>query len=147
MKLESRDRKRVLRVINEKQLYSVLNNTKWRELQSAVLTSLPFPPPFQIKDVLGNEPYPKEFENDVWYLGDWREGLYPFYSVEWIRVRHRYLKDKGNLLPKDIIDISEEFKIILNKLSIPYREENDSIYIYGYIDDKVQLTLKRTKDT
>jgi hypothetical protein len=135
MNTGNEDKKKVIRIIDEKQMYSVMNDTKWRELQSAVLESLPFPPPFQIKDVLGKEPFPKDFEEDVWYLGDWIEGLNPFYSIEWIRVRPRYLKNIGKLLPQTRIDITEEFKSILLKCSIPFKEDKDTIYIYGYIQD------------
>lgn len=81
---------KVLDVVSEKQLCSIMNNTKWEKLQSGVLNTLPFPPPFQVKYVLEDTPIPATFENDMWYWGDW-EGLFPFYSVEWIRVRPRYL--------------------------------------------------------
>lgn len=109
MNPRDKDKKKVMRVIYERQLYSVMNNTKWKELQSEVLEVLPFPPPYQIKDVLSKEAFPKEFEEDVWYWGDWKEGLYPFYAIEWIRIRPRYLKEVGQLLPQTRVDITEEF--------------------------------------
>lgn len=128
-------KKRVNRVVVQKQLCSIMNETKWGSLQKGVINSLPFAPPYQVKYVLDDAHYPENFDNDVWYLGDWIEGLSPFYSIEWIRVRPRYLKHKGNLLPPEMIDISNEFVSILEELKIPYKEENNTFFIYGYISD------------
>lgn len=72
-------KKRVHEVIKQKQLCSVMNDTKWGNLQSDVLNKLPFTPPYQAKYVLDDMLYPENFENDVWYLGDWIEGLSPFF--------------------------------------------------------------------
>lgn len=73
-----RYKEKVMNAVSKRQLASRMNNTKWRELQTAVLNTLPFPPPFQAKYVLVESPSPSEFEDDVWYLGDWVEGLMPF---------------------------------------------------------------------
>lgn len=121
-----------MNAVSERQLVSIMNKTKWNELQTAVLNTLPFPPPFQAKYVLVESPSPNEFEDDVWYVGDWVEGLMPFYEVEWIRVRPRRIVNKGKLIPPEVIDITEEFIGILKEYSIPYYRSNESIYIYGY---------------
>ncbi|KOR90303.1 DUF6678 family protein [Paenibacillus solani] len=118
-----------------------MNNTKWTELQNAVLNTLPFPPPFQAKYVLTETPTPNEFEDDVWYVGDWVEGLIPFYAVEWIRVRPRRIVNIGRLMPPELIDITEEFIGILKEYSIPYYQSNDSIYIYGYTSQIDKLII------
>lgn len=123
---------KVMEAVSERQLASVMNTTKWTELQTAVHNTLPFPPPFQAKYVLTESPSPHEFEDDVWYVGDWVEGLMPFYAVEWIRVRPRRVVHTGRLIPPELIDITEEFIGILKEYSIPYYLSNDSIYIYGY---------------
>lgn len=130
-----RYKEKVMNAVSERQLASIMNNTKWRELQTAVLNTLPFPPPFQAKYVLVESPSPSEFEDDVWYLGDWVEGLMPFYNIEWIRVRPRRIVNTGRLIPPEIIDITEEFKGILKEYSIPYYCDNESIYIYGYTSE------------
>jgi hypothetical protein len=132
-------RQKVQAVIAEKQLCSIMNNTKWEELQSGVLNVLPFPPPYQAKYVLEDTPEPKSFNSDVWYLGDWVEGLLPFYSVEWIRVRPRYLKNRGLLVKDEVIDITNDFRILLQNHKIPHKEENNSFHIYGYIADTNSL--------
>ena len=80
-------------------LVSVMNDTKWRELQDAVRTELPFAPPYQLKVVLNPQAYPEQFEADVDYLGDWsNECLFPYYEIEWIRIRPRFLRRRGRLV-------------------------------------------------
>lgn len=125
-------KKKIQAVVYEKQLSSILNNTKWEKLQNGVLTTLPFPPPFQAKYVLEEKPVPETFDEDVWYLGDWIEGLLPFYSVEWIRVRPRCVKHRGRLIKPDLIDITEDFRTLLTNIQIPYIEKDNSFFIYGY---------------
>ncbi|TCJ03062.1 DUF6678 family protein [Cytobacillus praedii] len=132
---------RVFEAIAERNLVSIMNDTKWRELQDAVINTLLFPPPYQGKYLLEDRLYPEEFETDVWYWGDWKEGIVPFYRVEWIRVRPRYLKHRGSLISPEIIDITDDFVNILKELSIPYRLDNDTYYIYSYISDTSILTL------
>ncbi len=131
----NKNKMRVIETIAERNLVSIMNDTKWRELQDAVINTLLFPPPYQGKYLLEDKLHPDEFETDVWYWGDWNEGIIPFYSVEWIRVRPRYLKHRGSLVSPELIDITDDFVNILKKLSIPYRPDNDTYYIYGYISD------------
>lgn len=138
-------KKKVHRCVIERQLSSVMNDTKWSNLQSAVLSNLPFPPPFQAKYILGDSPYPEEFDKDVWYFGDWIEGIEPFYSVEWIRVRPRYQRHQGNLIPPEVIDITNEFIDILIQNKVPFINMNDSIYIYGYISSAENYEIKYNK--
>ncbi|GKV54477.1 hypothetical protein NCCP2222_04240 [Sporosarcina sp. NCCP-2222] len=131
---------RVMEAVADRNLASVMNDTKWRELQDAVLNELLFPPPYQIKYVMEDQLYPEEFESDVWYWGDWIEGIDPFYNVEWIRVRPRYLKHRGRLVSPEVVDIADDFGKILKELSIPYRLDQDTYTIYGYISEMSLLT-------
>lgn len=103
----------------KKGLGSYMNDTKWRELL-AEIDKLPFPPPYQRKDILRSEPEPTHFDSDVWYLGDWEEGIYPFFSIEWIRIRPRYLKHVA------------QFERALQSIGQVYEKDHDSIWIYGY---------------
>ncbi|WP_413362966.1 DUF6678 family protein [Lysinibacillus sp. 3P01SB] len=137
----NQNKARVMKTVAERNLVSVMNDTKWRELQDAVINTLLFPPPYQAKYLLEGRLYPEEFETDVSYWGDWIEGIVPFYSVEWIRVRPRYLKHRGRLVSPEVIDITDEFVKLLKELSIPYRLENDTYIIYGYVANTSILTL------
>lgn len=137
----NQNKARVMKTVAERNLVSVMNDTKWRELQGAVINTLLFPPPYQAKYLLEDRLYPEEFETDVSYWGDWIEGIVPFYSVEWIRIRPRYLKHRGRLVSPEVIDITNDFVKLLKELSIPYRLENDTYIIYGYVVDTSILTL------
>jgi len=120
-------------------LCSVMNNTRWKVLREAVLNDLPFPPPYQIKGILTENPFPETFKKDVRYFGDWREGFFPFYSIEWIRIRPRYIKYQGRLLPPRTIDIEEKFVSLLKRIKVPYLNEKETVVIYGYTDKTALL--------
>lgn len=123
--------KKVISLVEQKNMFSIMNNTKWRELQKSV-QKLPFPPPYIMK-LITDKNEPQSFDKDVWYIGDWNdEVLFPFFNIEWIKVRPRYVKHRGQLIDDEIIDETELFIEILEKYSIPYEEENGTFLIYGY---------------
>jgi hypothetical protein len=134
-----RDKAKVRAAIEARGLVSVMNETKWRELASAV-EKLPFAPPFQIKDVLGTTPVPPSFEEDVSYCGDWGEGLQPYYSVEWIRFRPRLLLPRGNYASPQVEDIESAFVAILRAVGVPHRKRGDCLEIFGYTESTTGLT-------
>ena len=111
-----------------------MNNTKWKELKNAV-DDLPFPPPYVLKNVFEEEENVPKFDEDVSYLGDWSNEAFnwgDYFAIEWIKVRPRYKKHRGRLVPDEIVDETEEFLCILKKFNIPF-EEQDGVYtIYGY---------------
>lgn len=124
-------------------LVSVMNDTKWRELQKAVRTELPFAPPYQLKVVLNPHPHPEHFETDVDYLGDWGdECLFPFREIEWIRVRPRFLHRTlwERTLAPEIRSVESEFLAILHRFQIPYRRDGDTVWIYGYVAESGALS-------
>lgn len=128
---EDKHKLKVKAELVKRRLGSFMNDTKWRELL-AEINKLPFPPPYQRKDVLHPEAEPANFDSDVPYFGDWVEGIYPFFSIEWIRVRPRYLKQVGKLLPMTMIDCEAEFVAALQSIGQVYIKTEDSIWIYGY---------------
>lgn len=123
---------KIMKLVCERQLYSIMNDTKWNELFSAV-NDLKFPPPFQMKLIHKSTPEPEKFDIDVWYLGDWSVDSWPlFFSIEWICVRPRYTKYRGRLVEDEVIDETQEFISILQRYSIPFEEDKGVIMIYGY---------------
>ena len=124
----------VLEQIEERGLVSYMNTTKWKELQNAI-DDLPFPPPYVLKDVCKDEANVPKFDEDVSYWGLWSdEGLCwgHYFAIEWIKVRPRYTRHRGQLVEPEIIEITDEFVEILKKYNIPYEEENGVYTIYGY---------------
>ncbi|KGK81142.1 hypothetical protein DP68_18510 [Clostridium sp. HMP27] len=124
-------KRKVISIVEQKSMTSIMNNTKWFELQSSVM-KLPFLPPYEIKYV--TDIYePEQFDKDVCYTGNWDdELLLPFFNIEWVKVRPRYIKNRGLLVDGEIVDETERFIDILEKYCIPYEEENGAVIIYGY---------------
>lgn len=133
-----RDKKKIRAEVAARGLIAVMNDTKWRELVAAV-KQLPFAPAFQIKEILGTTPVPPSFDEDVWHGGDWGEGLCPYYSVEWIRVRPRIVRHRGNYATPEIEDIERDFVAALEELGVPHRKRGDCIEIFGYAESTADL--------
>lgn len=144
---ERKFKRKIMAMVEERRLYPVMNNTKWRELQEAVKI-LPFLPAYQIKDVHSDRPSPVTFDEDHYDIGNWDdEVLMPFFQIEWICVRPRLLiKQTGTFKtpPKlikevlidgnpELLDETQAFLAILQEYSIPYEiDEKGGILIFGY---------------
>ncbi|GHT78544.1 hypothetical protein FACS189464_2170 [Bacteroidia bacterium] len=129
-------KKEVAKIIQQRQLSSVMNDTKWIELQCAIDT-LPFPPAYIQKCLTDKDDFSVwTFDKEPHYLGDWSsfwdEGISLFFNIEWIKVRPRLAKYRGRLVTDEILDETEEFEAILTKYNIPYEEDKGTFIIYGY---------------
>ena len=127
-------KKKVLDLLIQKKMYSVMNDTKWKELQQAMRNEMPFTPPYQMK-LLREDCLESSFYEDVWYLGDWSDEALcwgEYREIEWLKIRPRYLKHQGRLLEAAVIDATKEFIEILENYSIPFEEEDGAYIIYGY---------------
>ncbi len=118
--------------VNRLGLCPLMNDTRWRRLQAAI-DSLPFPPPYQRKDVLRAEPDSPDLDADVSYQGNYTdECLGPFFATEWIRIRPRYLKQVGRLLPPVLVDCEAELLQALREYGLRHERDGDTIVIHGY---------------
>jgi hypothetical protein len=129
-------KERVRKVVEEKGLSSVMNDTKWLKLQSSIV-KLPFAPPYIEKLILENKNFKEVQISDApQWLGDWspfyNEGMCLFFAIEYIKVRPRYVEYSGRLVAPKIYDETEEFEQLLKELHIPYEEEYGTFTIYGY---------------
>lgn len=134
-------KKKINNIVEQKGLCSMMNNTKWKELKKGI-SELPFLPPFVIKSVDEEETSYHQFEEDVYYTGDW--GMYlddylggdiyatPFYAVEWIKIRPRIQKHQGRFIESEVIDETDELLAVLKKYNIPFEKQNEAYIIYGY---------------
>ena len=138
---EEKHKAEVRAELTRRGLGSFMNDTKWQELV-AEIKKLPFPPPYQRKDVLFAKPEPSRFDADVWYHGDWTEGILPFFSIEWIRIRPRYLKHVARLLPRAVVSCEAELEQALQSIGQSYEKADDSIWIYGYRGGSVMRSEK-----
>ncbi|HEX8661005.1 MAG TPA: DUF6678 family protein [Brevundimonas sp.] len=122
-------------------LAAFMNDTRWTALVKAVHEELPFPPPFQIQDIRGPR-QPLWASDDVDHWGGWSaESLEPVLAIEWIRVVPRYLKHRGMLIDPEIVDCTDQFRNLVKRLRLPWREDDRGIWIYGYApSDPATLT-------
>ena len=132
-------KKRVATIIAKKQLTSFMNDAKWLQLQLAV-DELLFPPSYVVRCITDEEEAEKEalaFLNTIpRYLGNWsnfyNEGMPILFNIEWVKVYPQLGVFRGMLIEDEVIDESESFRKILNRLSIPHNEESNIFTIYGY---------------
>ncbi len=140
-----RYKQKVLQEVEHRGLTSIMNDTRWEKLKVGVYQQLPFPPAFQVKNILSPEPSPVQFEEDVTYHGDWLTILgdlsddaqfcdwqHPAFDVEWIRVKPRCLEHRGQLVADELVDIEEPFVALLKECRIPYVCKEGDYWIYGY---------------
>ncbi len=130
-------RQQVKKIEIERNLSSVMNDTKWIKLQQGIET-LPFPPAYNLKHIHINKGVFSydDFEKEPHYFGDWsnywEEGLPVFFAIEWLEIRPKHRKHQGRLIPDKIIDATKELLVLLNKLHIPFEHKNNCVIIYGY---------------
>ncbi|TCI27730.1 hypothetical protein EVJ32_00565 [Exiguobacterium sp. SH5S4] len=128
------DRQKELQEIEERQLTSVMNETRWKRLGQTVSATLPYLPPYQIKYLGEDTLFPSEelsqFINldwdDIWVESSLR-------SIEWIRLRSKMLLYKGVIVDPDVCDMTDELIDILKKERIPFIQKGDIIQVFGYV--------------
>ena len=49
-------RKKVLRIVEERRMSSIMNDTKWEELRYAMMNEMPFEPPYTVKFLTDDAP-------------------------------------------------------------------------------------------
>ena len=133
-------RETVRRIVEERELCSCMNSTKWNELRTAMMQEMPFQPPYIVKFLMDDTCYAEPgFREDVCHTGNWYdafaiegEGFHAELAVEWVKVRPRYLKRRGALLPPEVISAEAEFVAILQTYNIPYEESGGVYCIFGY---------------
>ena len=121
------------RLLSEKGLASYMNNTKWRKLCEAI-KHLPFPPAYQVKTLIEDEPFPEVLETAPTYWGDW--GTTPEAAlgahIEWVKVAPKFTRSLGHLVPPVVEDCTEDLRDLLHELRVPFVEEGGFFMIYGY---------------
>ena len=130
----------LLKYINENQLVSYMNNTKWNEFRNAMINEMPFEPPYIYKLVDEEETgeYFSALEIDCCGCDAYDEESFNFLvydEIEWLKVKPEYYeREGGQLVCKKIFHNAEkEFLEIMKKYSIPYEKIGECLYIiYGY---------------
>ena len=120
-------------IVEERGLYSLMNNTKWKELISAIKEKIP---DISIKyKTLFEEESPAHY----WTMaGDEYFEYLNMVSIEWFKIscEIKEIKYRGRLIEDKVIiyDKRAEIYEILEKFNIPYEydEIENAFVIYGY---------------
>lgn len=130
-------KQQVAAIVKQRNLSSVMNDTKWLELQLGI-QNLPFPPAYNEKLIQWDKAKFsfKDLKKEPAYFGDWssfwEEGLPIFFTIEWLEISPKYRKHQGHLVPPKVLEETEELIQLLNNLNIPFDQEKGSVIIYGY---------------
>ncbi|WP_173496573.1 DUF6678 family protein [Shewanella sp. ISTPL2] len=117
----------VLKYVNERQLSSVMNKTKWCELEKALNGSEDFIPYVRYKLIYDENPN-ADF-TAVW----WHELLEIAETIEWLEIDPFKREWLGRLVADRVTDFSDVVSAQLTQYSIPYSIENGMFRIWGYL--------------
>jgi hypothetical protein len=129
------DRDKVRRIVAERGLCGLANDTKWDEFIDAVRALPEWRPSYRFKCVVGP---PSEWDVEWFY-----HLPFPMVSVEWLDVA--FLQPvrtyRGALLPAEerFIDHSAWFEELLHRIGLDYRKGETMIRIFGYSPRSLEL--------
>lgn len=127
---------KVAQIIEKRNLYQVMDDTNWRALQMAMLTEMPFPPPYILKKIderlfeLRNN-----YQDNIHHYGDWSEKALcrgEYHWIESIEIIPIFQRQIDNDVVMQMVDATEILVNILKKNQIPFEKEENRICIYGY---------------
>ncbi|MDY3914039.1 MAG: DUF6678 family protein [Phocaeicola sp.] len=127
-------------IVRRKQLSSIMNDTKWLKLQTAILSTAEFEPAYIVQLLTDEIEYSPVFGRTPTYLGDWKlifenweYAPPPFFNIKWMAIQPLLEIHKGRLVNPEIIDKSDILLNILHKYHIPFEKEHEHTFIiYGY---------------
>ena len=131
-------REQAFQLIQERNLTSYMNNTKWLKFLEIVNEKLPFKPDYVYK-LLSDSPDRSDiqpFREIPRNLGCYCGECFPrrFYEIEWVRITPKYAVNHGGRLSEKLafFDETEELIQELQKAHIPFETDQQDIIIYGY---------------
>lgn len=132
----------VAKIVQERQLTSCMNNTKWDKFRHAMLEEMPFRPPYEIKTLFDeDDTFIQNFIKwDANYCGAYDEEEFAGFHykvIEYLVVKTRYCDVTGGRVAayKTWHDAAKEFVELMEKYHIPYvpyEKTDDTFIIYGY---------------
>lgn len=126
--------KKTRRYIEENQLTSFMNKTKWRELAEGLISNQEFEPEVSLK-ILG------EYEPSEYSLLDWEWVRFGVSScIEWIDIDPAKKEYRGKLVADKETDYSDFIESILKSRNISYSVKDKIYRVWGYANAENQPT-------
>ena len=119
--------KELIKFIAKRQLVSVMNQTKWRELCQEFSQNNTIDPSVRYKLIYSDQLFGF---SPVW----WNELLYDAPAIEWLDFNPIELESRGILVSPKETNISDEILTILKRHNIPYSMEQSYIRVWGYLN-------------
>ena len=116
-----------MKVIAERQLVSVMNQTKWRELCQEFSQNNELDPSVRLKYIYSNEVFGF---SPVW----WHEILLEARAIEWLDFNPIKREPSDRIVSAKKTNISNEILKILKIHNIPYSMEQSYIRVWGYFN-------------
>jgi hypothetical protein len=127
-----RDRGNVLRVVSERGLAGLANDTKWDEFVGAMRSRAGWSPSYRYKCVDGP---PSDWDTE-WYY----HLPFPLVSVEWLDIAHLQEIREHRLPPRvSVVDHSDWIGSLLETIGLDYRKGATMIRIFGYYPRSLEL--------
>jgi len=132
-------REQAFQIVQERNLTSYMNNTKWYKLLKVINEKLPFRPPYVYK-LLSDSPDRDDIQpfrhlprSPHCWCGECFNN-YRFYEIEYVRITPKYAVNHGGILVENL-EIFDETKELIQELEnahIPFERDQQDIIIYGY---------------
>ena len=132
-------RRQVQQISDERGLRSCMSGEKWAQLRNAMMSEMPFQPPYLVKFI--TDDLPAGDENELvssYHPMPWHEA-YVFdnifdasFALEWVKICPRYYKHRGKLIAPEEISAEAELLQILEKYAVAFEKEDGVYTIYGW---------------
>lgn len=129
---QKKDADRLQRYIHREGLRSVMNSTKWAEMETALLTIPGFRPELRVKCVREPEP-----TGDHWDMSFPFHLLGPRATIEWLDIDLFRRIRRGALIDDEITDLTNEVVAALRSCQAPISQERGVIRTWGYLRPRV----------
>lgn len=125
------ERPKLQRVIVERQLCGLANDTKWDEFISAMRARKDWRPSYRYKCIDG----PPSGWDVEWFY----HLPFPFISVEWLDISVTQQTHRGMLIPPVVTDHSPWIVELLQSIGLDYQQGGTMIRIFGYSPKSLDL--------